>query len=101
MNELEYILTVVSEEAVEVSQRCAKAMRFGISETQPGHIADNEARLWQEVSDLQGALEMLVDLRGKGGTSREAVDQKKLRVAEFMRYSESLGCLQRSGNVAA
>jgi len=100
MNELEYVLTCVSEEAVEVSQRCAKALRFGISETQPGQPLTNEDRLWGEVADLQGALEMLIELRGGGNITREQVDAKKVRIEEFSRYSSDLGCLQRSGNVA-
>lgn len=107
MNETEYILTVtveecteVAKECLELAQRCTKALRFGLTETQPGEMADNEVRLWKEVEDLQGSLEMLVDLRGKGGTTRAGVDAKKARVRKFMRYSEQLGCLQ-TGNVAA
>lgn len=94
MNELEYLLVCVQEECAEVSQRAAKAMRFGIDNTAPGATETNEDALWRELSDLQGALEMLVDLRGKGGTSRADVDAKKLRVREFMGYSRTLGCLK-------
>lgn len=98
MNQLEYVLCVVAEECDEVGQRCMKALRFGIDETQPGQPLTNEDRIWQEVSDLQGALEMLIELRGGGNITREAVDAKKAKVRRFMRYSEELGCLQRGKN---
>lgn len=94
MNELEYLLTCVSEEAVEISQRCTKAMRFGIDEVQPGQAFTNEERLWSKVTDLQGTLEKLIELRGGGNISRENVDAKKIRIDHFMRYSRSLGCLK-------
>ena len=101
MNETEYALCVVAEECDEVGQRCMKALRFGMDEIQPGQQLTNSERFWREVEDLQGALERLVELRGSGGTTRAGVDAKKERIGKFMDYSESLGCLQRTGKIAA
>jgi hypothetical protein len=99
MNETEYALTVLIEELAESQQRACKALRFGLDNIESGKSETNEQALWRELSDMQGAAERFQELRGQGGTSRVMVDAKKIRIAEFSRYSEHLGCLQ-SGNVA-
>jgi len=102
MTEQEYLLSVVIEECAEVQQRATKALRFGMDETQPGQPHDNATRFWGEVQDLQASLEMLATHRGmtEPASTREGLDAKKARVRHFMRYSESLGTLQRSGKIA-
>lgn len=46
------ILICMMEEAAEVQQRAAKALRFGLDEVQPGQPLTNAERLAQEVGDM-------------------------------------------------
>jgi hypothetical protein len=46
------LLTILIEECAEVQQRATKALRFGLSEIQPGQLFTNKFRLGGEVGDL-------------------------------------------------
>lgn len=59
MNKIEYLLTVVSEECAEVAQRASKAIRFGMTEIQPGQPEDNKRRIERELGDLMATAELL------------------------------------------
>ncbi|MCA0003352.1 MULTISPECIES: hypothetical protein [unclassified Mesorhizobium] len=52
MNRHEHLVTILGEEGVEVSQRCSKALRFGLKEVQPGQQIDNAFRIYEEFLDL-------------------------------------------------
>ena len=93
MNRLEHLLFIVSEEAAEVAQRASKCARFGVEDKEPGHDLTNEQRIWGEVNDLMGALELLGEHLGNFGLSREAIDAKKAKVEQFLLYSKNLGTL--------
>ncbi len=92
----EHLYTIAGEEAVEIAQRCSKAVRFGGAEVQPGQTLDNRTRILQEYADLVGVLEMLGFSVGPGPLDplRPWVDAKKLKVEQFLRYSEECGTLQ-------
>lgn len=95
MNRREHLLTIVGEEAVEVAQRAAKALRFGLEEVQPGQDLTNLQRLMGEVYDLLGALEMLhEDVGRRMGIDLDAIAAKKAKVENFLAYSRELGTLQ-------
>lgn len=88
MNETEHLLTVLSEECAEVAQRACKAIRFGLSEIQPGQPEDNKRRLERELADLMAVAHMLgLQIR----ISDEDAKRKKLE--KFMEYSRQLGTL--------
>ena len=93
MNRLEHLLFIVSEEAAEVAQRASKCARFGVEDKEPGQNLTNEQRIWGEVNDLMGALELLGEQLGNFGLSREAINAKKAKVEQFLLYSKNLGTL--------
>jgi len=60
MDRLDHLLVTLSEECAEVSQRCTKALRFGLNETQLEHTEDNALRLENELSDLLAIMDLLI-----------------------------------------
>lgn len=100
MNRLEHLLSILGEECAEVAQRSSKAMRFGMDEIQPGQEKSNEERIWQEMNDLAAIGEMLIEMRGSGGLSRDAIEAKKAKVEKFLLYSIECGTLSDEGNSA-
>ena len=58
MTRTDHLLTIVAEEAVEVAQRATKALRFGLTEVQEGHDANNADRLLRELNDLAAVVEI-------------------------------------------
>lgn len=95
MNETEYLLTVVAEESSEVGQRACKAIRFGLSEIQPGQQEDNKRRLEREVADLMGTARILgLEIR------EEDIIAKIEKLKKYMDYSRQLGTLGDQGRGA-
>lgn len=88
----EHLYSIAAEEAVEVAQRCTKALRFGGDEVQPGQAFDNRYRILQEFADLVGALEMLGFNLGVTQL-RWQVNEKKAKIERFLRYSKECGTL--------
>lgn len=91
----EYLLICLAEECAEVQQRATKALRFGDDECQPGQDFDNVDRLSFELCDLVAVVELLQE-QGMPLEldDREAIEAKKLKVAEFMKLSIKLGILE-------
>ena len=46
------LLTILAEEASEITQRASKALRFGVDEIQPGQPYTNGQRIGHEIGDL-------------------------------------------------
>lgn len=89
MNETEYLLVVLSEECAEVAQRASKAIRFGLSEIQPGQQEDNRRRLEGELADLMAVAELLrLCIREEDKTAKIA------KLKKFMEYSRAMGILK-------
>jgi hypothetical protein len=97
MNRIEHLLTIVAEECAEVSQRCSKALRFGLEEIQPGQTLTNAARIYQEYADLRAAMELLhahCIFMTEGLPSLGALmDSKHQKVADFFKHSALCGTL--------
>ena len=94
MDRTEHLLTILSEECAEVSQRVTKSLRFGINETQEGQELNNADRLTYELSDLFAVYEMLVS----EGVIPKVEDNhdlniKKKRVEKYLLISKGLGRL--------
>ena len=91
MNRTEHLLVILMEECDEVSQRVAKALRFGLSEKQTGQQLTNAERVISEVHDLLAALEMLATADALPHfalpSAREAIDAKKEKVRRYLNYS--------------
>lgn len=95
MNKVEYLLTCLAEEAVEVAQRATKAMRFGCDEVQPGQALTNVQRISQELSELHALAELLEEEGVRVlPLSSDAIERKREKVAVFMKYSRDCGTLQ-------
>lgn len=84
------------EECDELSQRCSKALRFGLKEIQPGQKLTNGQRIDDEFKDLVVAMWeasstgkfKMVDLTNKEAKSRIA------RINKYLAYSKKLGILK-------
>lgn len=94
MDRQEHLLTIVAEECAEVHQRCSKALRFGMQETQPEQPHTNENRILQEFNDLAAAMEMLFECPVQNLLSPSEISTKKAKVEKFLRYSLECGSLQ-------
>jgi hypothetical protein len=85
--EEEHLLTIAAEEAVEVAQRLSKALRAGGGSA--GQPLTNRERIRQEYSELAAVLEMV----GIGAPLGTAMDAKRIKVEQFLRYSAECGTL--------
>lgn len=96
----EHLLVGFGEEANEVGQRVAKALRFGTEETQPDQPAgDNAERIVSEYLDLVAMFELLVD----AGLVQEwsEAEQHKHKQAKKERFFEMLKISERTCALAA
>jgi len=95
MNRTEHLLCCLAEECNEVGQRVSKALRFGLSEIQPGQPLTNAERIVGEFLDLVAIIEMLEDENVLiiGTISPATIEEKKAKVEKFMRYAEEQGAL--------
>jgi hypothetical protein len=91
MNTTEYLLTKVMEECDEVGQRVAKALCFGLDESQPGQEMTNADRINYELNDLAAVLEMLED-RGIFVVKCDPLARahKREKLEKYMRYSRDV-----------
>ena len=94
MNKEKYLLVKIQEECAEVSQRAAKAIRFGLKETQKGQDKNNLERLKDEILDLLAAFVIFED-----ETEIELIDvnfddlvkERIERINKYMDYSREIG----------
>ncbi len=94
MTKQEHLLTLLMEECAETAQRASKAIRFTMDEIQPGQILTNGARIVYEFNDILAVMELLQDSGAIGNViDRKAIDLKKEKVREYMRYSRDLGTI--------
>lgn len=86
------ILNIIIEECAEVQHRACKALRFGLSEVQPGQDLTNAERLSDEIGDL-GAILCLANQEGMISEDRilaaGAAKEEKLRT--FMQTEKADG----------
>lgn len=96
MNRTEHLLCVLAEECSEVEHRVSKALRFGLTEIEPGQPFTNAERITHELCDLSAVVGMLedadlIDMGDPLYIDRRA--NKRERVEKFLRYSEKCGTL--------
>lgn len=97
LNELEHLLVVLAEECAEIQKETTKALRFGLDDRNIENLDDppNRERLRRELCDLLGTIELLV-ARGAfkdPHEDRQRIYFKKVRIAKFMRYAQSVRTL--------
>jgi hypothetical protein len=98
MNQQEYLLICLAEEAAEMIQVVGKAQRFGLGDD---FLEESpKEALIREYNDLLGAMELLIDHTTDGDkkvfsywTSRDMIDAKKRKIIKYMEYSEGKGTL--------
>lgn len=101
----EHFLAIAAEEAVEVAQRCTKALRFGLDQIQqayddvpwqnPGHLT-NADRIREEVADLLGTLDLLglLDLTCIGDSKlRDLAAAKQAKITRYLHIALQEGTL--------
>jgi len=94
MNREEHLLVILAEECSEVAKEAAKALRFGLSDKEPGQEKTNREKIATEFNDLFAVMHMLVDdgLIPEGGMlSIDAIEAKKQKVEKYLKYSKSVG----------
>jgi homoserine acetyltransferase len=108
MNRLEHLLTILAEEAAEVTQAATKALRFGLEEVFPETGKSNLHRLIVEKLELTAVTEMLMAELLLLGISaddhlpiesvRHIIAAKKERVEKYLEYSKQCGTLQENSS---
>lgn len=95
MTTKEALLLKVMEECDELSQRCSKAIRFGLDEIQEGQNLTNEERLVEEYRDLKAAMNMLVDKNYIKSFTFNNYDLTKRidKIDKYLDYSRKLGTI--------
>ncbi len=89
MNQTEHLLTILSEEAAEVTHRACKAARFGLTDIDPVRKETATRLLEQEMGDLMAVFEML-GLR----IHEDDKDAKMAKVKKYMDYARKRGTLE-------
>ena len=89
MTRPEYLLTLLSEECVETSQRASKAIRFGLDEIYPEQDLTNGQRITYEFNDIVAVMEIL---KSEGFLDividRKAIELKKNKIEKYFNYSK-------------
>lgn len=97
MTKVQYLLTKLAEEANEIGVEALKCQQFGLSEIYEPIGITNEERLINELNDLQGVIAMLQDHMALSTDiiKQEKVLAKMAKVEKYMKYSQSLGLVEK------
>jgi len=87
------LLIQLMEECDEVSQRCAKALRFGLDEVQEGQIMTNEERIRLEFNDLLAVADILNENGVDVGRVSNWVSVKRKKIEHYLQHSAKEGIL--------
>lgn len=88
------ILTQLSEECGEVVKNVSKAIRFGPDEVYPKIGLSNAERITQEMEDLIGVFDMLVEEGVLPPVNPKNSYNKRFKVEEYIGYSKKLGIVE-------
>lgn len=95
MNNIQFLLVKLAEEANEVAVRALKASQFGLDEVQPDQSLSNAERLAAEVVDLQGILALLKKEAGLDlAITDNSIRAKIEKVVRYREYARSLGLVE-------
>lgn len=87
MKKSDHLLVILMEECAEVSKVCAKALRFGLDDIEPGKQTPNRELLNHEMGDLMGAFRMLAEFGLVEPVAASQLDAKISRINKFFQYS--------------
>lgn len=99
MTRTDHLLVCLAEECNEVAQRAAKALRFGLEETQQGQELSNAERIKVEFLDLFAVWGMLCAsgvCQPIGRADQRSIEAKQAKVEKYLDYSEQQGRLTYS-----
>ena len=92
MNNLQYLLVKLAEEAGEVAKNSLKTTQFGINSVINGTAVNNFKMTHSELDDLLAIVEMLNEECAFGYTPNEvAIARKKIKVDNYRKISTQLG----------
>lgn len=94
MNMQEHLLVKLSEECAEVSQRAAKALRFGLLDVQKDQPFNNAQRIEQELADLIAISGMMAALGMIKEIQPDAIPPRIERITKYLIYSREIGTLK-------
>lgn len=101
MDKIEYLLICLAEEGSEIVKDVSKTLRFGLDEVNilNPNGPNNRERIIEELNDLIGVVEYLVEMGvfPKDWMDSEKIEKKRLKLDEFMGYSERLKLLKKNG----
>ncbi len=97
MNEQQYLLTCISEEAVEVAKDATKAIRFGLYDMHKDNgMISNAVRLIQELNELIA----LVELAGtKGYLDLSMLNDPIIKNNKIMKYEKYAEYARQNGTL--
>lgn len=107
MNTIEHLLTILGEEGAEIAKDCSKSNRFGLDDIYT-HIAPdgsqevrnemgtNRQRLINELNDLLGTAQILVEYEVLPANWQDPIkqQQKRVKIRRYMAYAHNVGTLQ-------
>lgn len=100
MDRVQYTLNLVAEEGTEIAQAAAKALRFGLFDTDPKKGITNLQALVGELNDLRGVLNLLVEeleslgIKVDGLDDQAAIEAKEAKVLKWSARSIANGTLR-------
>ena len=101
MNKTEHLLVCLAEECSEITKSVAKALRFGLDDGYPGTNETNLDNIIDEINDLYGVINMLVDAGIPLHQNTGKIQSKINRVNKYMQYAVDRGTLQVQHNTDA
>lgn len=97
MDATNHLLVCFGEEGSEIAQDTCKCLRFGLEDRNVLNPdgPTNRERLVNELNDLMGVAELLVEngILPRDWYDRTKIDKKKAKVIEFMNYARKVGAL--------
>lgn len=94
MNRKEHLLTILSEECMEIGKECTKALRFGTEDHHPTQTGTNAQKINNEYNDLLAVISMLNDEGYLNITiDNEKISNKKDKIEKYLLYSLERGTL--------
>ena len=92
MNNQQFLLLKLAEEAIEIAHMAHKCIQFGMEEHHPSLDKSNKERLEKEYNDLQAIVDMLEEEENIPFTLYHwHIENKKEKVKRYREYSKNLG----------
>jgi len=94
MNRKEHLLTILSEECLEIAKEVSKGLRFGLDDHHPTQTGTNAKKINDEYNDLVAVIQMLMDEKILVvELDPKLINEKKLKVEKYLLYAKERGTL--------